>query len=75
MISEFEVSMAPSSSNQSKSSSNLGGKVRIIARIRGFSDQELASDAAHSKSMISVFKSGDGVKLSFDDQLLRYFLS
>ncbi|CAH1438997.1 unnamed protein product [Lactuca virosa] len=66
---EIAMSMAPSSSNQSKSSSNLGGKVRIIARIRGFSDQELASDAAHSKSMISVFKSGDGVKLSFDDQL------
>ncbi|KAI3519485.1 hypothetical protein L1887_08646 [Cichorium endivia] len=65
--------MAPSSSTQSKSCSNLCGKVRVIARIRGFTDQELASDATHSKCMISVSKSGDGgpsekVKLSFDDQ-------
>ncbi|KAL4575820.1 hypothetical protein LXL04_011907 [Taraxacum kok-saghyz] len=65
--------MALSSSNLSKSCSNLGEKVRVIARIRGFTDQELASDATHSKSMISVSKSGKGgpfetVKLSFDDQ-------
>lgn len=65
--------MAPSSSTQSKSCSNLCGKVRVVARIRGFTDQELASDATHSKCMISVSKSGDGgpaekFKLSFDDQ-------
>ncbi|KVI10113.1 Kinesin, motor domain-containing protein [Cynara cardunculus var. scolymus] len=60
--------MTPSSRNQMKSCSNLSGKVRVIARIRGFRDHELAS-----KSVIQVCKSsGSGpsekVTLSFDDQ-------
>lgn len=67
------VCVTSSSRNQTKSCSDLGGKVRIIARIRGFRDHEMAFDATRSKSVIQVCKSSDGgpsqkVTLSFDDQ-------
>lgn len=60
-------------STQIKPCSNLSGKIRVVARIRGFRDQELASDAACSSSIISVHKSGDSgpsekITISFDDQ-------
>ncbi|XP_076913388.1 kinesin-like protein KIN-10C [Bidens hawaiensis] len=61
--------MASSSRTQTKPSSNPSGKVRVVARIRGFRDQELASSLA----ITSAHKAGDGehsekVTLSFDDQ-------
>lgn len=67
--------MASSSRTQTKPSSNPCGKVRVVARIRGFRDQELASSLA----IKSVHKAGDGersekVTLSFDDQTSRYAL-
>ncbi|KAJ9539640.1 hypothetical protein OSB04_026146 [Centaurea solstitialis] len=66
--SSHTASVTPSSRNQTKSCSKLGGKVRIVARIRGFKDLELASEP-----VIHVCKSGDNgalekVTLSFDDQ-------
>ncbi|XP_071706777.1 kinesin-like protein KIN-10C [Rutidosis leptorrhynchoides] len=65
--------MASSATTQFKHCSKFSGKVRIVARVRGFRDQELASDTARSSSIISVRKSGDSersekVILSFDDQ-------
>lgn len=69
--------MASSAKSQTKSSSILSGKVRVVARIRGFRDQEqLASDAGSSSSIILVHKANDGeqsekVTLSFDDQTSR----
>ncbi|KAL8248016.1 hypothetical protein R6Q59_009232 [Mikania micrantha] len=65
--------MASSSRTIAKTSSILSGKVRIVARIRGFRDQELASDAGCSSLKTSAYKSGDGehsekVTLFFDDQ-------
>ncbi|KAK1409137.1 hypothetical protein QVD17_35662 [Tagetes erecta] len=66
--------MASSAKSQTKSSSILSGKVRVVARIRGLRDQEqLASDAGSSSSIILVNKAGDceqseKVTLSFDDQ-------
>ncbi|KAL8192741.1 hypothetical protein R6Q57_027189 [Mikania cordata] len=65
--------MASSSRTITKTSSILSGKVRVVARIRGFRDQELASDAGCSSLKTSAYKSGDGehsekVTLSFDDQ-------
>ncbi|XP_076953056.1 kinesin-like protein KIN-10C [Bidens hawaiensis] len=63
------VYMASSSRTQTKPSSNPSGKVRVVARIRGFRDPELASSLA----VTSVHKAGDGehsekVTLSFNDQ-------
>ncbi|KAJ0705528.1 putative plus-end-directed kinesin ATPase [Helianthus annuus] len=61
------MAMASSSRTQTKPSS-VSGKVRVVARIRGLRDQELAS----SLSITSVCKAGDGerperVTVSFDD--------
>ncbi|KAI3793019.1 hypothetical protein L1987_35631 [Smallanthus sonchifolius] len=66
------LSMASSSRTQTKPSSILSGKVRVVARIRGFRDQELASDVGCSSSITTVHKVGDSehsekVTLSFDD--------
>ncbi|KAK9060879.1 hypothetical protein SSX86_018059 [Deinandra increscens subsp. villosa] len=63
--------MASSSRTQTKPNSTPSGKVRVVARIRGFRDQELASDAGCS---LSVHKTGgssassEKVTVSFDDQ-------
>lgn len=70
--------MASSSKTQTKLCSSVSGIVRVVGRIRGFSHHELASDAAHSSSIISVHKFDDSglsekVKISFDDQTSRYF--
>lgn len=55
-----------------------GGKVRVVARIQGFSDQELASSSFDAVSVINVRCLGDDkVSISFDDPtsmcLFKYF--
>ena len=51
-----------------------GGKVRVVARIRGFRDQELASSSSDAVSVINVRCLGDHdkVAISFDDPTSRY---
>nr|XP_043634035.1 kinesin-like protein KIN-10C [Erigeron canadensis] len=63
--------MDSSSKTQIKQCLNVSGKVRVVARIRGFSNQELASDATHSSCIISVRKSkaSEKVTLSFNDHI------
>lgn len=55
------------------SSSISSRKVRIIAKIRGYTDQESVSVAENSLPLISVYKHGEGesdekVTVSFGEQ-------